>query len=121
MMTVILRAWPRTDAEVDAMPIDQLCGGLSATVDPWRVSHFSDRRRTREVDDGTGRGVIVPVKTIRVGEPLTADKRAEVLKLRFGDCLSLDKVARQMGMSHRTVSRVIREAGMEGRKPGELK
>jgi len=117
-MNKVLNHWPRTDAEVDAMPIADLCGALSGTIDPCRVKYFGDRQRGTLKTSDAGEIVSIPKKIRRIGGPLTAEKRALILKLRFEGQLSLDATARQAGVSHRTVSRVIKDAGLSGRKPG---
>jgi DNA invertase Pin-like site-specific DNA recombinase len=107
-----LKHWPETDAEVDALPIDVLAAPVSGGLITRRQSYFSDRTGHRGYENEKPGPEAAPIKYRPPPEPLTPEKRAKILKIRFEDGLSLEKVATACGCSHRTVSRVIREAGL---------
>ena len=90
------------------MPIAVLALPISASV-TTRASHFVDR----EPEQTEERQPDAAVKKYRPKpEPISPEKRDQILRTRTVLGLSLEATAKRCGVSHRSVSRVVKDAGL---------
>ena len=102
--------WPRTDADVDALPMAQLAAPMSARC-ITRATYFVNREQPE--DD-----LPVPEVTARRISKVTimTDKlRVSIIELRRAG-FAYASIQRELGCSQRSVSRVLGDAGLTGAK-----